>query len=147
MRKLLVLLCLFATSALGSQATTELQQQQLDVLNEIETNTAGSGGSTTATGSNQKKGKITCSALTGSYATLVSVTFNTCIVLVFNSCDNTLLLSLDSGTTDFAELEAGESLGLDLCANGRHVASGVTIQAKHGGVAPTAGTLRASIAG
>ena len=135
-----------APRSFASPAVQELQQAQLDVLNEIEANTGG-GSSTTATASNQKLGKLTCSALTGSYATLVATTFVTCTLLVYNSCDQTVLISLDGGTTGFLELEAGEGSALDLCANGRHVASGVNIQAKHGGVVPTAGTLRASIAG
>lgn len=102
---------------------------------------------TTATGSNQAKGKTNCSALTGTYASIVTPSFNGCILHVFNSCDGVVLLSIDAGTTDYLELEAGESVSMDFCSNNRHLGSGVAIQAKDGPTAPTSGTLRISVAG
>jgi hypothetical protein len=102
---------------------------------------------TTATGSNQAKGKVAGSALTGTYATVLTPGFIARLLALFNSCNDTILVSLDGGTTDGLELEAGESLTLDLGANGRHLASGVNIQAKHAGAAPTAGTLRITAVG
>ena len=88
------------------------------------------------------KGKITGSSLTGTYATLLNPTSDLRVLAFFNSCDNTILVSLDGGTTDSLELEAGESVTLDLAANGLKFDNAVNISAKHAGAAPTNGTIR-----
>ena len=55
-----------------------------------------------------------------------------------------ILVSLDGGTTDSLELEAGESCTIDLATNGLKFDNTVNISAKHGGAAPTTGTIRAT---
>jgi len=90
------------------------------------------------------KGKIAGTALTGSYATLLNPTSDLRIIAIFNSCNDTIMVSLDGGTTDSFELEAGESISLDLAANGLKFDNAVNISAKHAGAAPTLGTVRAS---
>lgn len=99
------------------------------------------------TGSNQALGTLDCTALTGTYAPIVTPAFVSCLMVVFNSCDKSLFLSIDSGTTDAFKLAPGDNLSLDLCTNGRSIGSGVAIEAKHDGVVPAAGTLRISTAG
>lgn len=101
----------------------------------------------TAVGANTKKGKISGASLTGSYATVLALTFDAKILQLFNSCDATILISLDGGVTESFELEAGESTSLDLRAATLYVASGVNISAKHAGAAPTSGTIRATAIG
>jgi len=90
------------------------------------------------------KGKIVGSSLTASYATLLNPTTDMRMVYIFNTCNQTILVSLDGGTTDSLELEAGESVTMDLANNGLKFDNAVNISAKHGGAAPTAGTVRAS---
>lgn len=100
-----------------------------------------------ATASRQAKSKTNCSALAASYATLLTTTFDVCIMHVFNGCDGTWVLSIDSGTTDYLDLAAGESVAIDFCANGLHILRGVTLRAKDGTTPPTTGTLRISVEG
>lgn len=90
------------------------------------------------------KGKISGASLTGSYATLLNPTSDLRILAILNSCDNTIMVSLDGGSTDSFELEAGESVILDLAANGLKFDNAVNVSAKHAGAAPTAGSVRAS---
>lgn len=115
---------------------------------------AGAGGgpiavtiSTVATGSSQIVGSVNCSALTGSYATVITPAFDTKILYIFNSCDQTIKISLDGGTTDAFILETSEAVAMDLAADGKHIASGVALRAKHNGVVPTAGTVRMTAIG
>ncbi len=90
------------------------------------------------------KGNIAGTALTGSYATLLDATTDLLILHFFNSCNTTILVSMDGGTTDSFELEAGESFSLDLGSNGMKHSNAVNISAKHAGAVPTAGTIRCS---
>jgi hypothetical protein len=92
-------------------------------------------------------GKIAGASLTGSYATVVTTAQITRLVFVINSCDQTILVSLDGGATAAFELEAGESVSLDLATDGLRIASGVNLQAKHGGVTPTTGSVRITAIG
>jgi hypothetical protein len=101
----------------------------------------------TATGSNQNLGATACTALTGSYATISTPAFNVCILQIFNSCDQTIVISIDGGTTAFLQLEAREATSIDWCTNGLFITSGTAIKAKHNGVVPTLGNLRISSAG
>jgi len=102
---------------------------------------------TTATGSNQGTGRVAGSALTGSYATVYTATFDVKWIALLNSCDDVIVVSLDSGTTAFVTLDVGKSLDVPLASLGLKIASGVTIQAKHNGAAPTAGALTVSVIG
>lgn len=101
----------------------------------------------TSVASFQSAGEIAGTALTGSYATVLTLNADAVCLVILNSCNNTIYVSLDSGTSDTLKLESGESLTLDFGTNGRRVASGTTIQAKHAGAAPTQGTIRVSRVG
>lgn len=90
----------------------------------------------------QAKGKIVGSSLTGSYATVLDPSSDLKIIYLINSCNNTILVSLDSGSTDTFELEAGESVTIDLASSGLKFNNTLNIQAKHGGAAPTSGSIR-----
>lgn len=92
----------------------------------------------------QAKGKIAGTSLTGSYQTVLNPTSDLLVIYVINSCDNTILVSLDGGTTDTFELEAGESVTVDLAANNLKFDNTVNISAKHNGAAPTSGSVRVS---
>jgi hypothetical protein len=122
--------------ALGWDGVTH-RELSCDTSGNLNVNTAG-----TAAIAYQAKGKIAGSSLTGSYATLLNPTSDLRIIQIFNSCNQTILVSLDGGTTDTFELEAGESTSVDLATNGMKFDNAVNISAKHGGVAPTAGSVR-----
>lgn len=92
----------------------------------------------------QSAGSLTGTALTGSYQTALTLTADAVCLAILNTCNNTIFVSLDGGTSDTLKLESGESLTLDFGTNGRKVTSGATIQAKHAGAAPTSGTIRVS---
>lgn len=92
----------------------------------------------------QSMGSVAGTALTGTYQTVLTLTADAVCLVVLNTCNNTILVSLDGGTSDTLRLESGESLTLDFGTNGRRVSSGATIQAKHAGAAPTQGTIRAT---
>ena len=90
----------------------------------------------------QAKGKIAGTALTGSYATVLDPSSDLRAIWIFNSCNQTIMVSLDGGTTDTFELEPGESTSFDLAANGMKFSNAVNISAKHAGVVPTGGSVR-----
>lgn len=126
---------------------------QVDVANlptTVDTNAGAPGNSTprvavaAANIAYTAKGKISGASLTGTYATLLNPTSDLRMLYFFNSCDATILVSLDGGTTDSFELEAGESFSIDFAANGLKFDNAVNISAKHGGAAPTTGTIRVS---
>lgn len=96
------------------------------------------------TAANVAMGKIAGTSLTGSYATLLSMGGAAKQLTIISSCDQTVLVSLDSGSTNSFELDAFESISIDYACNGMQLASS-TIQAKHGGTVPTVGSIRASI--
>lgn len=93
----------------------------------------------------QTFGSVTGSALTGTYASVITLANGAVIAHFFNSCNQSIVVSLDSGTTDSYLLEAYESFSLDLSTSGRKIANGNIVKAKHNGVTPTAGTLRVSV--
>lgn len=92
----------------------------------------------------QAKGRIAGASLTGSYTTLLNPTSDLRIIYIFNSCDQTILVSLDGGTTDTFQLEGGEGCSVDLGTSGLKFDNTVNISAKHDGVVPTAGSVRAT---
>lgn len=90
------------------------------------------------------RGKIAGASLTGSYASLLSAPATRGRVLyLLNDCDQSILISFDGGTTAHFELAPGESPVIDLKANGLALESGISV--KHAGVAPTSGSIRASV--
>lgn len=90
------------------------------------------------------RGKIAAASLTNTYASLLSMGGAAKIIALFNSTDQPVLISLDNGTTDSVELDAYESLTLDLVAAGLTVASS-TISAKYVSTAPSVGSVRANV--
>lgn len=90
----------------------------------------------------QAKGKISGASLTGTYATLLNPTSDLRVIYLLNSCNASILVSLDGGTTDTFELEPSESVTVDLGANGMKFDNAVNISAKHNGSAPTSGSIR-----
>lgn len=99
----------------------------------------------TASATFQALGKILGTALTGTYATLATAAGDCKVVALLNRCDEPIQISLDGGVTTHFEFEPGESFALDLGANGLHFANGTVIQARHSGVAPTSGSIRATL--
>lgn len=90
--------------------------------------------------------EIEGTALSTTYANVGAVLGSDAhIVLAFNTCDDTIVLSLDGGTTDHIKLDANEAFTLDLKTSQLVLAKGVQIQAKDLGSTPTAGSLRISI--
>jgi hypothetical protein len=90
--------------------------------------------------------EIEGTALTATYADVGAVMASDAhLVLMFNTCNDTILVSLDDGTTNHLKLDASESLSLDLKSSQLVLEKGVQIQAKHDGSAPTSGSLRITI--
>ena len=90
------------------------------------------------------KGEIDSTTLTGSYQNVFTAASDLSALFIFNSSNQTIVLSLDAGVTDNFELTSQQSMTIDAGSNGRHIASGTDIRAKHDGVAPTSGTIRIS---
>lgn len=89
------------------------------------------------------KAKIAGTSLTGTYQTLKTVAGTSVrTIFLMNTCNQTILVSMDGGSNDTFELEPFESVTLTPAQGffNRYYAG--TIQVKHGGVAPTAGTIR-----
>lgn len=107
------------------------------------TTTAG----TAALAFSTKSATTACTGLTAAYAILVTLPANGCVIHVFNGCNGSWILSINSGASDYMELESGQSVSVDFCSNGRHIPSGTSIQAKDGAVPPTTGNLNVSVAG
>lgn len=87
-------------------------------------------------------GRLAFGSVTGAYQALQSTVGNVRKLVVSNSLNSEMLLSLDGGTTDWLALQAGQSLVLDfdmtLAYNG-------TVSVKHNGTAPTAGNISVAI--
>lgn len=98
----------------------------------------------TGTLANVARGKIAAASLTGSYATLLSMGGAARALHLYNSTDQPVLFTLNAGTTDSVELDAGESFVVDYYANNLTAASS-TIQAKYVSTAPSVGSVRAVI--
>lgn len=91
------------------------------------------------------RGKIAAASLTGSYATLLTMGGSARALHLYNSTDQPVLITLDNGTTDSVELDAGESYVIDYAMNGMILTSS-TIKAKYVSTAPSVGSVRAIIA-
>jgi hypothetical protein len=84
-------------------------------------------------------GKVLGSALTGSYAAVMTATQDAVIVQILNSCSEAVFVSFNNGTTSI-ELD-GEGFVLDLRANDYLIGKPVIV-AKHAGVVPASGSIR-----
>jgi hypothetical protein len=78
-------------------------------------------------------------AVTAGYTALRSLTRSIRMIVITNTLDATVTLSLDDGVSDFLRLQAGKDLTLDFGANAIHV-SGV-LRMKYAVGAPTAGEI------
>jgi hypothetical protein len=94
----------------------------------------------------QTFGKIAFGSLTGSFATIMTLSSDAKIVAIFSSLDQPVTVSLDGGTTSFMELDS-ESVVLDLGTSGMKINSGAQIQVKYSSSAPTVGSIRVSVLG
>lgn len=99
---------------------------------------------------NQPYGRLAFGAITGTYATLITLARDTgylaaesaTILLFFNTLNQDVIISLDGGVTDWGYVPALANFTLDLTA-GEMLYTG-TIQVKHAGVAATAGAISVS---
>lgn len=144
----------------GSQKTLASETAMLSVLSvglgwdgtthrEIALETSGaiktSPGTTAATF--PARGKISGTALTGTYANIFTAASDLRVLFVYNTCDQPILVSLDAGVTDHFEFDAREGTAIDFTQNGRHLANTTDIRVKHAGVVPTDGSIRISAVG
>jgi hypothetical protein len=93
----------------------------------------------------QAEGSLNGVSLTGSYQTVATAAGNVRIVVIRNTCNQEIVLSLDSGSSDTFTLDEGDTITLDLGVNGRHLTNAVTVRAKHAGTVPTAGKIRVTL--
>lgn len=98
----------------------------------------------TSAAANVARGKIAAASLTNSYATVVAMGGNAKAIFLFNSTEQPVLFSLDGGTTDTFELDAGECVTIDYYALGLFATS-ANIQAKYVSTAPAVGSVRATV--
>lgn len=87
-------------------------------------------------------GSILFSSLTTSFATVITAGGDLRNVSMRNNTNGVVVVSLDSGSTTAYTLDSGDAVSLDLKSLGRKIASGVTLQAKYSGGAPTSGSIR-----
>lgn len=85
---------------------------------------------------------IAGTALTGAYQQIVAFADDLRLLMVFNSCDKPIFVSLDGGVTNHFEIET-ECFTIDFRALDMALRK-PTISAKHSGVVPTSGSLRIS---
>jgi len=91
------------------------------------------------------RGKIAAASLTNAYTTLLTMGGSARALHLYNSTDQPVLITLDNGTTDSVELDAGESYVIDYAMNGMSLTSS-TIKAKYVSTAPSVGSVRAILA-
>lgn len=92
-------------------------------------------------------GRVAFGGISGTYATLIGPVSDVRHIIITNTLDNEVIISLDGGTTAYlyipgsillASKEYVISLPPDLAYNG-------TISVKHNGAAPTAGVIAAGV--
>ena len=89
-------------------------------------------------------GEIEGTSLTGTFAEVLAVNDSVEILILFCDCDQDVEVSLDGGTTSHFKLADGDSFPLNFASN-RAKLDISTIEAKHSGAAPTAGSIRATV--
>jgi hypothetical protein len=92
----------------------------------------------------QAYGEIEGTALTGSYQQVITGNDDVFIIFVFNSCDDTVILSFDGGITDHFKLDKRESFDIDLRTSTLLIGR-PTIMAKHDGSVPSSGSIRITL--
>ncbi|OQB10453.1 MAG: hypothetical protein BWY21_00374 [Parcubacteria group bacterium ADurb.Bin216] len=89
-------------------------------------------------------GRIAGTSITGSYQNVLSSVPGRGLVLVIaNSCNQELVVSLDGGTTDWMYFPPGYSPNIDLAANDAEYSG--TVSVKHNGVAPASGVFSVGV--
>lgn len=97
---------------------------------------------TTATATFDAEGTIAFGSLTTSYVTAYTAGGVLKILQMRNSMNQSVLVSLDGGTTLNYTLDPGDYVSLDLKENGLSFANASTVKAKYTGTAPTSGNFR-----
>ena len=80
-------------------------------------------------------------SVTNVYTTLMAAKTRVAIIMITNTLDQTVTLSLDGGTTDFCQLGAGQGWIIDFSAAGGQYDGAISI--KYTSVAPAAGFIQA----
>lgn len=93
------------------------------------------------------EGEIAGTSLTTAYATVLTPAFNTKILFVANSTDQPVRVSIDGGTTSTFYLTSNQAASVDFATNNLFISSGVNIQAKYAGTAPTMGQITVTAMG
>lgn len=93
----------------------------------------------------QAGAQLAGTSLTGTHQTLITASADSVNLLLLNSTDEDITISLDGGTTDHYFLSPGQSFSLELANQGRHIANGTVIQVKHDGTAPSTGRVVATL--
>lgn len=95
-------------------------------------------------------GQLAASSLTGSYQTLLTLTDDADILILFNTSNHDLILRVPSkaarstsATTKEIYVCAAQPFVLDLRPGSKRLAKGL-IEVKHAGVAPTSGSISAT---
>lgn len=96
---------------------------------------------TTATAAFQAEGNVAFGSITNSYVTLFTPTAATKILQMRNNMNASVSVSLDAGSTTNYILDAGDTVSLDLLANGLNMGA-TAIQVKYTVGAPTSGSFR-----
>lgn len=90
-------------------------------------------------------GYLAGTSITDSYQDLLSLSDDADVILVFNTCDQAVILKVPSKlSTKEVRLPARASFSIDGRVNSKRLAKGV-IQVKHAGVAVTSGEICASV--
>lgn len=99
----------------------------------------------------QARGKVAGTALTATYQTVFTADDDLLLLMVFNTCNQPILVSLTDGAAagvaasavDHFELD-GEGFILDMRTSSRHIKRPV-IMAKRVSATPTSGSIRVSV--
>lgn len=89
----------------------------------------------------QAEGAVAFSSLTTSFATILTPSASTKIVMMRNNTNGTVAVSFDAGTTTHFTLDSGDQISIDYVGNGL-ISATTAIQVKYTGSAPTTGTMR-----
>lgn len=88
--------------------------------------------------------KLGFASITSSYATWIGpIAGRGVVILITNSLNNEVFISLDGGTTDFLWLPTASGIAIDLSANNAEYSG--TIAIKDLGSHPNAGSICASV--
>lgn len=85
-------------------------------------------------------GAINGTAISGTYQTIFTATFDLVILQIFNTVNEDTIISLDGGTTDHYKLPAGTSFVLDFTANDARLSKPI-VQVKKVSATPTSGFM------